>query len=376
MDGTPVQRLAILDHEKADAPIDLMDGLRHASSGGKSLVEQVLEIWRLGHGMGKLTAQEYFSYRLYDDACFSKAAKARFIGKAAQDRILQRCTNAEWVSTAHDKLVFHALMREHDLPVPSIRATYHPYRTLCDATSLRTKAELAAYLREGAECPFFSKPFDGMYSVGSARVEGRDPASGELVTYSGVRCSVEEFADALDPYASRGYLFQEVKHPHERIADICGDRLATMRVVVMVGSDGPELYRAVWKIPAGANASDNFWRPGNLLAGIDTNTGTVVRVVTGTGPAQVKMERHPDTGTAMVGFVMPHWEQVKALCLRAATVLYGLTLQAWDVAVCQEGPVLIEANVGGDFNLPQIATGAGLLDERFERYLADAKYEG
>jgi hypothetical protein len=32
--------------------------------------------------------------------------------------------------------------------------------------------------------------------------------------------------------------------------------------------------------------------------------------------------------------------------------------------------VLVEANIGGDFNLPQLAHGSGLMDARFRAFLA------
>ena len=86
------------------------------------------------------------------------------------------------------------------------------------------------------------------------------------------------------------------------------------------------------------------------------------------------MERHPDTGAVILGNLVPQWERVTALCMRTASLFPGLTMQAWDIAVCPEGPIVIEANVGGDFNLPQLAAGAGLLDERFERFLREGYY--
>jgi hypothetical protein len=49
-------------------------------------------------------------------------------------------------------------------------------------------------------------------------------------------------------------------------------------------------------------------------------------------------------------------------------------MQAWDVAICSDGPALIEVNIGGDFILPQVATGRGILNARFRRLLADLGY--
>jgi len=39
------------------------------------------------------------------------------------------------------------------------------------------------------------------------------------------------------------------------------------------------------------------------------------------------------------------------------------------VAICDRGPVLLEVNIGGDFNLPQIASGERFMNQRFRRVL-------
>ena len=82
------------------------------------------------------------------------------------------------------------------------------------------------------------------------------------------------------------------------------------------------------------------------------------------------MAIHPDTGARMKGFAIPYWQSVTDLCLRAATAIPGLPLQAWDIALCPNGPVLVEANIGGDVNLPQIASGNGIMDGRLAAFLS------
>jgi hypothetical protein len=371
-----MRKSSILDHGKDEVPFDGREARRAATRAtGKSALAQRLEILRLRRSIGRLTAQEYYAFRLYDDSRFTRADKERFLGMAAQNRMLPRCTDRRWWALAHDKIVFHSLMSGHGFPVPRITATYHRFRSVPAAAALHTADDVGAYLRTRCEYPFFSKPFHGMFSVGTVRVDAYDPAADELVIHTGERVPVDEFVRSLDRYARHGYLFQDVKHPHECMREICGDRIATVRIIVMVGAEGPTVFRTLWKIPTGGHVADNFWRRGNMLAAVDSDTGEVVRVVTGVGHQQVEVERHPDTGRAMAGFKIPHWQQAKEICLAAAGTMPGLDMQAWDIAICREGPVLIEANIGGDFNLPQIASGVGLLDDRFRKLLSDSNYK-
>ena len=126
---------------------------------------------------------------------------------------------------------------------------------------------------------------------------------------------------------------------------------------------------AIWKIPVGNNAADNFWREGNMLGLVDIESGRVTRVVQGIGPDQREVEVHPDSGARIIGADLPDWGALTSLCLKHAASLSGLRLQAWDIAMCPEGPVAMEVNIGGDVNLPQLASGAGLLDDRFREFL-------
>jgi hypothetical protein len=364
---------SILDYQRNDPPFDLRKSQRIAlRASGKRIAAQVREIWRLSHSTGRLEAKEYYDYQLYDDSRFTFAEKLQFLGEAANILIGLRCTDPRYWGLATDKIVFDAFMHAYGFPVPRIMATYHPFRRARAAGALHTKADVKGFLSTSVEYPFFGKPaVNTAYSLGTLRVDALDPASGALTSHAREPFSVDEFVEALDPYVPYGYLFQEVKHPHERIREICGDRLATVRMMVMSGKAGPEIYRTVWKIPAGPHVSDNYWR-GNLLAAVEVDTGCVTRVVTGGGHQLRELERHPDTGMPIKGVEIPEWAQAKELCLSAASALSGLWLQAWDIAICPEGPVLIEVGHAGDFRLPQIATGVGMLDERFREYLARA----
>jgi Sugar-transfer associated ATP-grasp len=121
-------------------------------------------------------------------------------------------------------------------------------------------------------------------------------------------------------------------------------------------------------VPAGVNVADNFWRPGNILCALDPAGGTVRRAVRGQGSTLEEIEAHPDSGARILGFALPCWREVVSLTLDAARSFAPLRFhKGWDVAVCPDGPLLVELNAGSEFGLPQIATGQGLADETFAR---------
>ena len=77
------------------------------------------------------------------------------------------------------------------------------------------------------------------------------------------------------------------------------------------------------------------------------------------------MEVHPDTGCRLVTCAVPLWAVARDLALDAAPFFHGIRVQAWDVALTEGGPMLIELNLVGDVNLPQHAFDKGVYDGAF-----------
>jgi len=363
-----------LEEEKQEAPLDVARCMILARKKfGKSLFSQISEMAKLSMGSGKLRPEEYYYYGLYDDSRYSYDQKARFLGKSAQDRIHTTCNDLAWWAIAHDKLVFYATMAGLGFRTPRIFAVYHPTRDFESAPGFAGAEALAAFLRDGMRYPFFSKPVCGMYSVGVASVEAYDGESDSLVLGGGDKVPVAGFVEAIAPFFDQGYLFQERLAPAPEVACLSGAGMATVRIMVLTVGDEMEIYRVVWKIPANGNVADNFWRQGNMLGAVDPETGRIKQVVRGVGPERELVETHPDSGEPLVGRQIPAWETIRDLTLTAARAFPGLTIQAWDVALTDAGPMLLELNIGGDFNLPQIASGAGLMDERLSALIARSR---
>ncbi|MEQ8193522.1 MAG: sugar-transfer associated ATP-grasp domain-containing protein [Rhodospirillales bacterium] len=366
----PAMKPRVLEREKAAGDFDLAKCMAYARQHhGKSYLGQVIEMAKLAFAPMKLTPEEYYAYRLYDDKQFTETEKYAFIGLRAQTAIHTRTNDIGWWGIAHDKLTFDAALRGLGLPRAQIHAIYHPDRMHGRVPVIRHNEDLAAYLREEMPYPFFAKPVMGMHSVGVAKVVGIDRSADELIIANAPPAKVQAFADEVVAYGTAGYLFQECLKPHVMIEEMCGPRLSTARVLIALTDQGPVILRSMWKIPAGCNVADNFWRSGNILAAVDAETGKVERAVQGTGPDQRWVERHPDTEELIYGAVLPDWENLKLTAIAGALAFPQLRLQAWDVAMTERGPVLLELNVGGDFNLPQVATGRPMMDKHFVAFL-------
>ena len=68
------------------------------------------------------------------------------------------------------------------------------------------------------------------------------------------------------------------------------------------------------------------------------------------------------------------WNRVLELAERAAWIFEPARYQSMDIAVGDDGPILVEANTGGGFDLPQLASGRGFLTDEVIAFFRDRGY--
>jgi hypothetical protein len=126
-------------------------------------------------------------------------------------------------------------------------------------------------------------------------------------------------------------------------AGLCTARMTTVRFP----GDEPQLLFAIYRMPADAAAAADNFSSGGLSSPVDLATGRLL-------PALRKdfrlhpepVDRHPQTGVHFVGHQLPHWAEAVNLVLRAnrAVTWKGVPVIGWDVALLEEGPILVEGN--------------------------------
>ena len=348
-----------LDVQRSSSPLDYLSGIRKAKACGKNLASVVMEIMRLRRGRGKLQPDEYFMYGLYDDERFTPEAKRTFLG---QNNLLLEST---WTEIARDKPTFTALLRGLDLPVPETQAIVHPSRSFPGAVPLRNPDDIARFLRSEAAYPIFGKPFDSVCSMGTAKITGYDKTDDAVLVGDEKHVPINAFIELIEGLG-HAYLFQTLMQPHSEIAQLIGPCVSSVRMFVMSDDEGQHLFRAAWKIPATANDADNFWRNGNMLAGVDVETGKLVRTLVRTESGTEPIERHPITDAPFSEMTFPHWDEMREVVLNAATQIPTCHFQGWDVALTDRGPILVELEGdGGNPIMEQLCFESGLLTERY-----------
>jgi hypothetical protein len=359
---------ASLDYKRSKEVGDLAPGMRAAKALGKSYPSQVGEIFKLGRGFGKLEAADYYRYGLYNDSRYSFAQKKRFLSDRIHDGIIARVCDKHWWAIADDKFVAYTFLSGLGASIPATQAVFVlSGRNFGSVPALRSMEALRQFLAGAARFPLFAKPVAGIASFGAFRLERFDAAADAVILTGEGSVGLNTFTARL---GTEGYLLQDAVVPHPLLAETCGPHVSTVRLVVVVEEGKAEIVQTVLKIAAAGNVADNFWRPGNMLASIDGQSGVLLRVVQGFLPEQSELQAHPDTGKTLVGLRLPHWQKVLDSCLELAMDFAPLRFQSWDIAIGADGPIFIEVNTGASFMLSQVATGEGFLTDRFAGFLS------
>ncbi len=339
----------------------------------KGYLSQLRDIVRLRLGPSKLGIQEYYFYRLFDDKLLEGRRKEEFAGERKILEIDKQMNCSDWRAIANDKLLFYHLMEGLGLPYPRVKAVYlNGFRYSPGALALCGEKAVQEFLRSENNYPLFLKPIQATYGRGAMAALNYYAHEDSILMGTGNPESVNGVVDRINANLGNGYIFSELLKPHADVEAVCGPRLSSVRVIMLFERGLPQLFRATWKVPTGKNMIDNFslGRSGNLIAFVNVDNGQIERVVGGIGASFSVRETHPDTNKELVGICLPCWNRLKQVCMDAASALPGLRMQHWDIALASSGPVVLELNVEGGWDLHQLATLRGMYDRDLRNALS------
>ena len=327
----------------------------------------------------KLTPSEYIDYRLFEPNMRAPSIQNGFVGYRRVMALNLALNDVRWGALSFDKLSFYSLCDAARLPFPRVYAIYsNTGRTSMGAELLRDESDVVSFFQRATCLPLFCKPIQGTHGNGAALIKGYDQEKKLLFLEGRSPAPVHEFVDQLRRYGRTGFLFQELVRQHPDLERVAPGGVSGLRLVVLVGDSGPRVIHAIWKVKRTNQLTDHFsaGATGNLLADVDPDSGEVRRVLSALGLKQVLVHEHPDSGACLDGITMPGWSLLLETMSRAALAFPGIPLQSWDVAITEEGILLLEMNYDGDMNLIQTATGRGVLSGPIGRALVNHRAWG
>ena len=283
----------------------------------------------------------YVDYKIAQMYRLNDAQRKTVITRGISNHIVRRMNDKAYWHFFDDKTQFNELFKE-----------YIPRKWLL--INERTDPADLERLTEG-RTQLIGKPLEGSSGQGIERFTEADWQDGP--------------GAFLQTLREKGIgILEEVVQQHPKMASLCPTSVNTCRIATLLGDKRQGIVYAFLRIGNG-KVMDNV-DCGGMAARIDLDSGTLLTV--GADKQGNTFDTHPMTGTPIVGFTVPFWEEAKSMCMEAAQKVPQMRFVAWDVAITPDGPTFIEGNSFPSHAIPQFAAhypdGIGILPE-FEKFI-------
>lgn len=207
------------------------------------------------------------------------------------------------------------------------------------------------------ECNSFAKFFTKHPRFILKPVFGTRGAGIEVVEFKSLG-EAKKYLSKLYNSGITAIIIEELIVQHEKLAELHKESANTLRVITIRYEDRVDVIHAYLRVGKGNSVIDNA-SAGGVFGVVNIETGRIYAACDRWGNS---FDVHPDSGKHLIDFEVPKWEEVKMLVKKAAQVLPKVHYVGWDVAVTNEGCVLIEGNDKGRWSF-QFANQEGFRDE-------------
>ncbi|MDO4483058.1 MAG: sugar-transfer associated ATP-grasp domain-containing protein [Clostridia bacterium] len=283
----------------------------------------------------------YVDYKIAQMYNLSDAQRRTVITRGISNNIVRRMNDKAYWHFFDDKTQFNTLFAQY---IP------RKWMLIDDAPDMDKLRDMMDTLPQ-----MIGKPLEGSSGQGIQKYLPEDWQQGPEAFLKKLR------ADGIG-------ILEEIVVQHEKMASLCPTSCNTIRIATLLGDKQQGIVYAFMRIGNG-KVMDNV-DCGGMAARVDLESGILKTV--GADKAGNTFDTHPMTGTPIVGFQVPYWEEAKKMCLEAAQKVPQMRFVAWDVAITPNGPTFIEGNSFPSHAIPQFAAhypdGIGILPE-FEKFI-------
>lgn len=289
--------------------------LVHKESGKNRVwlfFDMVISMFRYGVG--------YLDYMTFGYAFIKKDKRLTYMNMDDNIAMVRRLNTREAYDVFDDKAVFYRTFKDLlGRPYVDLRDGFEGFAAFC----------------EGRD-NFFAKEPVSFGGLGVKKVT------------LGERDIREVYAELME---EKLFLAEETIVQHPEMNKLCSRSVNTIRVCTVLSDNGnPHVVYVLIRIGSGNNDVDNVSSGGmyTLLSddGVITHPAFCDKTVT-------YYTAHPANGFELIGFKVPFFNEAVELCRKAALVEPRMRYIGWDIAITEQGPVIVEGNNLPGYDMPQ-----------------------
>lgn len=283
---------------------------------------------------------EYFNFE-FDRQ--SREFKDDFLGGREQGVYLELLNPFKYYILARNKFLAHLVLEQANIPTPELYCYYSPEngmavdeKTGFDVLSVKRILE-RKHVTECVVKATEGSHGDNVFAVNRIKYEDED--------------ALFDLSDGTQKLLSSllGHsplLFEQKVRQTQQLSCFNPSSVNTIRFMTTLMPTGEAKVIATFiKIGRSGAFVDNAGGGGNVDAGINVATGEIYGAIEFNGFRKTRpIDCHPDTKSQLNGVLIEHWNEIcTQLCYYQQQVPF-LKAIGWDVAITDDGPVIIEIN--------------------------------
>lgn len=287
-----------------------------------------------------ITMGEYSDYEF--DKC-TEDFRQSFLGLNEQRYYLDYLNPKRYFSLARNKYLAHRVLDETGVRKSVLYCYYDPSAKY-QGSSLNASdlSSVLGILRDKGVSSCVIKATESSHGAGVIVAK--------LIEYQRNDAVISLFNDTKVTLSSilkdAPLVFESVVQQSEFIASFNRSSVNTVRFMTTLYPDGEARIIATFmRVGREGRCVDNAGGGGNVDASIDFRTGKIDHVIKFEGIGNtVEIESHPDSGVQMRGVMIPGWDGLCSEVLRYQQSFPFCKAAGWDIAITDDGPVVIEVN--------------------------------
>ena len=287
-----------------------------------------------------LTPEEYYEFEFEKQ---SEDFRRDFLGLNEQRYYLDLLNPLKYFSLARNKYMAHKMLENTGVRTSELYCYYQPEATY--AENMECASDHSAVLRilktKGVQSCVIktteSSHGDNVWVIQNIDYQDNDAL---LTRFDGQQMLLSSVL------RNEPLIFESVVHQTGQFAAFNASSVNTVRFMTALYPDGSAKVIATFiKIGRAGRCVDNAGGGGNVDVCVDVATGEIRYAIQFDGWHRVReIDCHPDSGNPLNGVVIDNWESIKNEVIRFQQAFPYCKVAGWDIAITDEGPVVIEVN--------------------------------
>ena len=291
----------------------------------------------------KLSPDEYFDFEFEKkDVDFRES----FLSEIQKENYIRLLNPKKYYILARNKYLTHLYLDTLGIRQTTLYCYYHPECRIQDDTIAFDFDSVVAVLK--------------FKNIKNCVIKSTESGHGEgvilidTIIYSEDECMLFQQDGKMirlkDLLKYEPLLFEQVIRQTNQFAQFNSTSVNTVRFMTTLHPDGNADIIATWiRFGRYGSCVDNAGTGRNVSAAVDKKTGRIYNATLFNGWRNTKpVTHHPDSGVLLEGTVIEDWEKISSDILRFQQAIPLLKAIAWDIAITDEGPLVVEINDSWD----------------------------